>query len=249
MKPLVFIIAMLIFHCFAHADSKKKDECLDFHVIKNEPLGYQNDSGEMVGVHWEYLEAIEQASGLCINKRLIPYLRIWRSLTNGDHDAGILFRSKSRADIVEYSSLVREVYTVVVPVKGMKINHYDDLQHLIIGKPRGTHLGDKFDNDKNLTIVELNSYQQAAKMLQKGRIDAIAGSGLVINYQLKKYKAFDKIDNEGKFIVGKKEQWLQFSKKSKHLDLIPKLNLAIEELKQNGRLDAIMDKYYGKDWY
>jgi ABC-type amino acid transport substrate-binding protein len=56
------------------------------------------------------------------------------------------------------------------------------------------------------------------------------------------------VDLTHKLVLGEKEQWLQLSKKSQHLDKIPQLRIAIEKLKQDGSLDAIMDKYYGDEW-
>jgi hypothetical protein len=56
------------------------------------------------------------------------------------------------------------------------------------------------------------------------------------------------VDLTHKLVLGEKEQWLQLSKKSQHLDKIPQLRIAIEKLKQDGSFDVIMDKYYGDEW-
>lgn len=246
LQKLVIAMALVAMSHFGWAN--EGNGCLDFHVIENSPIGFIDTNGEPAGVHWEYLVAIEQASGVCINKKLLPYARIWEQLKIGVHDGGIVFKSDSRSSIVEYAALIRTVKTVVVPVKGLGIKRYEDLFGLTIGKTRGTHLNDHFDNDPNFNIVELTNYEQATRMINANRIDAIAGSALVLTYQLKKHDVLTRVDMDNSIVLGEKEQWLQLSNKSIHLDKVAQLNEAITLLKHNGTLDKIMDKYYGTQW-
>lgn len=224
------------------------ENCLNFHVIKNSPMGYYNANGDLTGVHLEYLNAIEKQSGLCINKTLTPYPRIWESIKHGKHDGGIIFRSNSRDDFVKYVGKIKTVKTVVLPVKGAILRSYDDLKNLRIGKTKGTHLSERFDGDDSLNIIELTGYDQAAKMIRVGRIDAVAGSALVLSYQLNKHNVIDKIALENKLTLGEKEQWLQLAKTSRHQDKLLLMQKAIKELQAKGALTEILDKYYGSEW-
>jgi len=74
-------------------------ECLELHVISNAPIGFTNAHKESVGVHWEYLAAIEKETGFCINKELMPYARIWQSIKYGKHD-GASFLNQNRVQIL-----------------------------------------------------------------------------------------------------------------------------------------------------
>jgi ABC-type amino acid transport substrate-binding protein len=230
--------------CVAYTKTPKP--CLNFHVIHSEPLGYVNSVGESVGVHWDYLAAIEEHSGICINKKLMPYARIWQDIKNGKHDGGIIFKSKSRSDIVVYASHIKTVPTVVIPLKGMQIDSYNDLKGKLIGNMRGVHLSERFDNDKTLNILELLNFDQGTRMIKLNRIDAIAGNGLALTYQLNKFDAIDKVNLNNQLILGEKEQWLQFSKKSPYLNRILPLRESISQLKQDGTLHKILVKYYGE---
>ena len=51
-----------------------------------------------------------------------------------------------------------------------------------------------------------------------------------------------------RLVLGEKEQWLQLSKKSEHLDKIPEIKKAVGILNKNGSFEEIMNKYYGHDW-
>lgn len=242
---VTFLFSYLVsFSLFA----KSNNECLNLHVIKNSPLGFIDKSKKLRGVHADYLRAIAKDSGVCIENQLFPYPRIWESIKKGGHDGGIIFKSASRSTNIKYVALIRTVKTIVIPAKGKVVDSYNDLKTLKIGKTKGTHLSKTFDNDPELQLVEVTNYAQAIKMLKSGRIDAVAGSALVLSYQFNRHDALDAVDLSNRFILGEKEQWLQLAEHATSEDVSKALKDSIERLKHQGVLDAIMDKYYGKQW-
>ena len=239
----VFCLSIIGLSCQLNAATH--EGCLDFHVIQSEPVGFINEDGLPTGIHWEYLEAIKKHSGLCIHISLYPYARIWESIKNGKHDGGIIFKSDNRSELVEYVAKIQNTPTVVIPLKGIKLKDYSDLKNLKIGNLRGAHLNRKFDNDKNLNIVGLSNYEQQTKMINLKRLDAVAGNIYVLTYQLKKYGVLSKVDLDNQLYLGEKEQWLQLSSKSAHMDKLPILRKSINELKSDGVFRDILLKYYG----
>lgn len=246
MTKSIFFIIFIIIPAIATATSQ--DECLEFHVINNSHLGLKNSHIGNTGVHWEYLEALEKETGFCINKTILPNKRMWKNIKEGKHDGGIMFKSDSHSNIVEYVALVHTVKTVVIPIIGVDIKDYQDLYELSIGKTRGVALSGTFDHDPKLNITELNHYNQVIQMIKLGRLDAIAGCASALDYHLKVYDAVNKVDYKSKLDLGEKQQWLQFSKKSKHLDKIPIFKKAIEKLRLDGTFKLIMNKQYGDKW-
>lgn len=244
-KSICFIIFIMI---PAIAKATSQGECLEFHVINNTHLGLNQSHEGDTGVHWEYLEALEKETGFCINKTILPNTRMWQNIKMGKHDGGIMFKSDSHSNIVEYVALVHTVKTVVIPIIGADLKDYQDLYELSIGKARGIALNEKFDHDPKLNITELNHYNQVIQMVKLGRLDAIAGCASALDYHLKMYDAVDKVDYKNKLNLGEKQQWLQFSKKSKHLDKIPVFKKAIEKLRLDGTFNLIMNKHYGEKW-
>jgi polar amino acid transport system substrate-binding protein len=240
----VFTLILLFFIAFpAFAQP-----CLDMHVIQNAPIGYLDSEGNPTGTHWDYLDAIAEHSGLCINKRLLPYARVRASLEQGGHDGGIMFRSEDLDSKIQAAAHIRSLAVVVIPRKGISIDTYEDLKGLQIGKTRSTRLNSRFDTDTALRKYKLNNYEQAVKMIAAGRLDAVAGSQLVLSYQLNKLDAFDKVDMKGSYVLGHQEQWLQFSVQSQYTDKIPLLRSTVDTLRSQGVLDRIMAKHYGRDW-
>lgn len=244
-KKIIHYCCALIAVLSTNVTASPQSKCLNFHVIHSEPIGYINAQGQATGVHWEYLQALKKHSGLCMNLSLMPYARIWESIKNGQHDGGIIFKSTNRSDIVEYAGHIQNVPTVVIPLKGIALHNYNDLYGLIIGNMRGVHLSKKFDNDKALNLVELTNFEQETKMIKLKLLDAIAGNGFALIYQLNKYEVLEKVSVENLLKLGEKEQWLQLSRKSDQLDQIPILEKSLAELKEKGVFRDILLKYYG----
>ena len=215
---------------FIVTDLLANNSCLDMHVIQAEPLGYINSQHKMVGVQVDFLDAIEAESGICINKHLMPYARIWKSFAQKKHDGGILFKNPDRINIVNNVAFIGIVNTLVIPKVGFSIDKYQQLQSFVIGKARGGILNNRFDQDQQLTLVEVNSYDQVTKMLAAGRLNAIAGSEPVLRYQLSKFGLNDKVNLDGTFLLGTREQWLQMSLRPHHQDTIDKLRKAVDTL-------------------
>jgi ABC-type amino acid transport substrate-binding protein len=169
--------------------------CLNFHVIDSAPLGLVDSNGDKRGVHVELLKNIEQISGICIRLELMPYARILYSLEEGQHDGGILFKYPQNTSFIEFVAHVQDMQTIIVANRRFKLSSLASLDGLIIGKTRGTDLSDDISLAVKFNVVELTHYEQAAALLSKGRIDATAGSALVL---------------------GTRSHWLQISKKRQH---------------------------------
>ncbi|MBW8191597.1 transporter substrate-binding domain-containing protein [Neiella marina] len=247
MKKFVSILGLLIVSQISLASPQ--DDCLNMHVIDSEPLGFVKSSTVKSGVHWHYLKAIEQRSGLCFNLKLMPYARIWESMRVGLHDGGIVFRSEARSPLVEYVALIRFVETAVIPLAEFDIEGYNDLHELTVGKTRGSHLSERFDDNEAIRTVEMATYEQLAQMIHSKRINAVAGSLFPLRYQLNKFIARGDLNIGRPLVIGQKAQWLQLSKKSNHLDKIPQLTAAVESLKADGTFDRIMAEFYGDNWH
>ena len=225
--------------------SASLEECIKFHVMHSEPIGYINDQGKPTGIHWEYLEALSEHSGLCINAQLMPYARIWKSIEYGNHDGGIIFKSESRDPLVQYAEHIQTTPTVVIALKGITLKKYSDLSNLHIGTMKGAHLSQRFDNDKSLNLLKLISFDQGTRMINLRRLDAVAGNAFLLAYQLQKFGVLDKVDLNNQLKLGEKEQWLQMSNKSQHLKHLPALKKSVEALKKSGVFRKIFVKYYG----
>ena len=53
----IFLIILIIISTITKAS--EQEECLEFHVIDNNHAGLKKSHKGNIGVHWEYLEALE----------------------------------------------------------------------------------------------------------------------------------------------------------------------------------------------
>lgn len=242
-KSVLLLCCLAIFWGFAGTGFAENS--LKMHVIQASPIGFTDENGDPTGYHWDYLSAIETRSGVSMELFLTPYTRLWKSLKKGDHDGGIVYRSADRDDIVEYVAPIAERENIVIPKKGITLKSYDDLYQLkTIGTMQDLRLGDRFDADEKLQakLQFAYDYDTLVKMLLQDRYEAIAGNSVALAYLLDKHDAVDAIALPG-VVVGKRVEWLQFSKKSPHLDKLPALKKAIESLKAEGFFRQVLKKY------
>jgi len=223
-------------------------ECLSMHVIDLPPAGFKNNTGELTGIHVDFIDALEERSGICIDKKLMSYSRALKNIEVGVHDSGILNPS-SDLDFYEHVRYITKLITlktIILPKKGLSLSSNNSLKNITIGKVRGSPLGSSFDEDK-YEMIELTSYQHGLNMLKRGRIDALAGnaSGMSV---IGKFNVDHYFNAPGKFIIEQRELWLVFSKNSENIDQIEPIKIAAQALVNEGRFDLIFEKFVGKNW-
>jgi polar amino acid transport system substrate-binding protein len=241
-KLQLFLLSSLLFSEGSFAD----ETCLDMHVIQSVPLGFYDENNKVAGMDFDILQQIEEYSGICMTMRLIPIARIWKSFEQGQHDGGLIFKTAESNHSVEYAAFVGNAEIIIIPRNGLTIDSYEQLPKMSIAKTRGTPISDRFDLDIRLNLVEVTTYGQLIKMLKLGRIDAVVGNAAPLFYNLSRFDNTEKSIVVGnKFVLGSRETWLQFSKKSTNLTQLPKLKKAVELMHDNGDYQRIMSKYYG----
>ncbi|WP_339721369.1 ABC transporter substrate-binding protein [uncultured Paraglaciecola sp.] len=239
----IFTLTML----FCSSGTLANETCLEMHVIQSVPQGFLDEKRNIVGIDFEVLQQLETYSGVCMAKRLMPIARIWKSIEQGQHDGGLVFRSANRDPLVVYAAFIRHAEIIALPRKGLKIDSYEQLHKFSIAKTRGTPLNKRFDIENKVNVVEVTNYGQLLNMLRLGHIDVVAGSAEPIFYNLAKLKKNKKdIEVGEKFVLGSREKWLQFSRLSANLEHIPKLQKAVDLMKEKGDYNRIMMKYYGR---
>jgi len=243
----IFIYLLTVKSSSALPITDKDEQCLSMHVISNIVSGYINEAGELSGFHFDFLTALEKRTGICMDKKLLPYARAQRGIEVGEHDGGLLVSSVSIDADVIYIEKIISSNTVIIPKKGLSLNNYEDLLKIKIGKVRGATLNKRLNNDKNILFVPIKNYSQGLQLLKKGRIDAIAGNGLGLS-RVGIGSMFDDVNLAGKLNVGQRDIWLVLSRKSQHLDKIQALRTGAHDLINEGVIDNLLQKYFDINW-
>ena len=245
MYKLFFVLLLICPLSSAYAADEKT--CLSMYVVINNVSGYLNAEGKISGYHVDVIDELASRSGICIDKSLVPYSRALKGLKYGEYDAGIVVRQEKMDPKLIYLTKILTSKTVLVPRNGITFSHYQQLSELIIGKLRGVDLDNTLAKSFNLLLIDLHSYEQGIRLLQKGRIDAIAGNSLMLGI-VNKLGLVDTVDFKAQLVLGKKEIWLAFSNKSSHIEQLNTVKQAAQAMVEDGSLELILEEYFGSDW-
>ncbi len=171
-----------------------------------------------------------------------PYARILHSLKSGQLDSALIFKNIAIADKVDYLGPVSKSQVIILTSSKHKITDYQDLAQLrAIAVIRRASFEDRFDKDLHLNKVDVANYKQGLQMLQLGRVDAIVGSLIGLEYASKQLNiSFNK---QHTFLLGEKEWWLHLSKKSPFQAFKPQLNKAIKNIYQHDLIHKTYEQF------
>lgn len=171
MYSAVTVIAMVIVVSPAHAQEERPP--LRFGIMALAPYGYQDAEGRWRGNLYEVAQAILKRGGFEGFVEVVPVPRI---LQPGRLDCTITASVEAMENkTTRVASLNQTMRAGVLPVEGLSLNSYADLMGPSIAVPVGANLGLPFDADTTLTKIQVRNYENAMKMLSRGRVDAAVG--------------------------------------------------------------------------
>jgi len=124
-------------------------------------------------------------------------------------------------------------YFITLPEKKLEYENVDN----IYGKPVGTISGYVYYDDERFDRLDFQSESTLLLALGKKRIDVIIMEETVSRYWSAKHKidiAFGPIHTQGDLAI---------RVHTRHLDKLPKINAAIDHLRETGKIQAVLDKY------
>lgn len=204
------------------------------------PFNYFVENSQCAGASVVALEMIFEKLNVELELVSYPYARILHSLKNAELDLALIFKNNSISHDINYIGPLAYSKIIILSQPNHTINQYDDLQALKrIAVIRNAQFEKKFDQDKGLNKVSVDSYQQAIRMLKHGRVDAVIGSLIGLEYALLQQNMNqDMLSNV--FYLGKKEWGLHLAKNSNFAKLKPDL---IKAVKQTFKTDLIHQLY------
>lgn len=222
-----------IFCCFFTSFSVSSNESnLTASVPSFAPFYFDSDNEKCKGVAVNVLKKIVEQLSQSVELVPLPYGRIIYSLEHEQLDLALIFKNKSIANSVEYIGPISQSKVVVLTAPNNRINKYDDLILLrAIAVIRNAKFEDDFDQDTALNKVQVESYHQAIKMLNLGRVDAVVGSFVGLGYELR-LQNLDEKRLDKAFQLGNKEWWLHLSKSASSPHVLSRLWSAVEKVQK-----------------
>ncbi|HJJ47212.1 MAG TPA: transporter substrate-binding domain-containing protein [Methanocorpusculum sp.] len=204
------------------------------------------DYGKIVGIDIEIMETVAKELGKTVKIENMEFDNVITAIASGKADiaAAGLTVTEDRKENVDFTQAYVSTKQVIIVNKTATrkiINGADDLAGAIIGVQLGTTgdtlISDYKGNNIDIKIERYNKITEAFQSLNQNKIDAV-----VIDEQPAiKYSAIS--DN---LVILKEEFALKnyaFAIKKGNTDLLNKVNAALDKLKADGTIDAIIEKY------
>ena len=208
------------------------------------PYEMTTDSGDIEGIDVDTAKAIAEKLGLELQVDDMEFDAALLSVQQGKADiamAGITVTDERKAVMAFSDSYATGIQSIIVP-EGSDIASPDDLAGKKIGTQRGTtgyiYCTDDFGED---SVVAYDNGLTAVQALNNGQVDAV----VIDNAPAKEYVAA----NPGLKVLETSyaEEDYAIGMNKDNTALVEAVNAALEDLKADGTLQSIVDKYITAD--
>lgn len=233
----IFLLFSSYAICATHTDSVE----IQFGIFDHPPYAYKNDQGDYVGTLYEVATAILTRANLPGSNQVLPSTRLFQQLSKGDTDCSLMIKNKitqSNFNLIEPIGEI--VSTGITPRSGITLNRYEDLSNIKIAVPRGIYIYEPFDNDEALKKIWSTNYEHSASMLQRGRVDSMAGvvESMLFNTRKLGMKAHEVGES---LVFARYPIWLLCAHNSVEPDVIQQMKDAVSSLREDGTIRGIFN--------
>ena len=239
---LVAAMALSVAACGAKDDAATETEGKEVLVMATNaefpPYEYY-EGQEIVGIDAEIAAAVAEKLGCELKIEDMAFDSIIAAVSSGKADFGLagMTVTEKRLESVNFSDTYAHATQVVIVPEGSAITGVADLDGKKIGVQLGT-TGDLYAGEiADATIERYNKGFEAVQALSQGKIDAV----IIDNEPAKVFVA----ENEGLVLLDEAftEEDYAMAIAKENTELLEKVNTALAELKEDGTLQAIVDKY------
>ncbi len=126
---------------------------------------------------------------------------------------------------------------------GLSIQQYTDLYRFKVGHVVNSAYFPRFDTDDKLNKYSVTHESQLLKMLENDRLDVMVGTNCQVDYHIKLSGLSGTLEQAEYKPGNNVDLYLGLSKRSAITKLEPQLNRIFQELKDEGVIQRIADKY------
>ena len=239
MKTLFLALVATCFIQVAHAAAP----ALEFHSLDLPPFGFKDANGQKRGMLFDIAKAITNEAKIPSLHTLVPLARVVKEIQHGKKLCTIVTRSPfSEVIAIPVAYVGINTQGAIVPREDLILNSYNDLKGIKIGVTRGTVLFHPFNQDDSLDKQFTNHDYQSVLMLQRNRVDAIAGALDAIYFNMSKVQ-FDRSRLPPPLILVTREFWLHCTKDTLTPEDLTTLAETTNRLVDLGTLRNIWESY------
>lgn len=238
-KIIAAVLALCMLCCFAGCGAKDNTLTMGTNATFP-PYEYVDDDGNIIGIDAEIAAAIAEKLGMELEIKDMEFDSLITACAGGSVDmvlAGMTVTDE-RKESVNFSDSYATGIQVIIVKEASEIATADDLEGKTIGVQSGT-TGDIYCRDDygEDSVKQYNNGALAVAALQNGQVDCV----VIDNEPAKNFVAA----NEGLKILDTEyiTEDYAIAVAKENTELLEKINNAMAELKADGTIDKIINKY------
>lgn len=238
-KIIAAVLALCMLCCFAGCGAKDNTLTMGTNATFP-PYEYVDDDGNIIGIDAEIAAAIAEKLGMELEIKDMEFDSLITACAGGSVDmvlAGMTVTDE-RKESVNFSDSYATGIQVIIVKEDSEIATVDDLEGKTIGVQSGT-TGDIYCRDDygEDSVKQYNNGALAVAALQNGQVDCV----VIDNEPAKNFVAA----NEGLKILDTEyiTEDYAIAVAKENTELLEKINNAMAELKADGTIDKIINKY------
>ena len=208
---------------------------------------HDEETNELVGFDVELGKLIADKLGVEVEYKETDWDSILAGVQSGVFDLGIngITYTEERAESFNFSEPYLYDQTVLIVLEdNTDINSFDDLKGKVSTNSPGSSYAE-MGEEYGATVSYVNTFADTIQLIQRGDADATINSlGVYMDYVNEKgdnagIKIVDETDPEKTVIAAQKDSSTE--------SLITEVNSILEELRNDGTLAELSEKYFGYD--
>ena len=217
------------------------------------PYQYKDDNETVTGLDIELVQAIVRNIDRELTLVELPWKRHLNNVKQGRTDlAASASKTPEREEYAFFSEPYRtESAVMYVRKEDADMYRFNSLKEIIgtdfkLAVTRGYYYGEEFESLKDdpefkTNIREVNDNQFAQRQLMKKRVDGFLEDPVAATVELREENLLEKVSVY--MPIYSDNIYVMFSKKSTKPEMVIEFNRSLAELKANGVIDKIMDRY------
>ena len=246
MKKKLVACLLFLFPLFAFASQAQAETVKVVFDTAYAPFEFKDSDQVYKGIDVEILDKVAEINGWTLDKSFPGFDAAVNMVQSGQADAIMagMTKTKEREQVFAMSDTYYDTKVVIATKKANKITSYEQLKGKTVGVKNGTAAQRFLQKNKDkygYTIKTFDTSDLMNNSLSTGAVDAIMDDQPVIEYAIKQGQDLS-INMEGEaigsFAFGVK-------KDGSHENLIKQFNTALAQMKKDGTLDQIIEKWTG----
>ncbi|MBL4833222.1 MAG: transporter substrate-binding domain-containing protein [Pseudomonas sp.] len=206
------------------------------------PWGYLDENENPAGLIHMLATRLSEHAGIQMRYRVLPHQRVLADFRRSDGDYTMVFQNPIVDDFAERVGVVLTTDMLLLTHRASPQDlTLEALAGKTLGYISGTYYGEAFAADRKTIKLPLSGLEQAIRMLQLGRLDALISSDIMLRYSLEQAQLNPQMFRTRVLAPGH-EAHLYVSPGSRDASHLPAVRAALKQMRISGELDEIFGR-------